>query len=98
MNMIADLAPHPSMLMFTDESAKDEQTQDRRHGWSITNRRCISQVHFVRGQCYLTLPLLTLDGIITYDVIEGSVTAEQFIELIRDMVVSTPIFFSLQYC
>ena len=32
MNAITDLAPHPSMLMFTNESAKDKHTQDRCHG------------------------------------------------------------------
>ena len=31
---IADMVSDPAMLMFTDESAKDERTQDRRNGWS----------------------------------------------------------------
>lgn len=37
MNMIADIAPEPTMLMFTDESAKDEWTQNCHHGWSRKN-------------------------------------------------------------
>lgn len=92
MNMMADLAPDPTMLMFTDESAKDERTQNRRHGWAQKSARCISHVHFVRGQRYSILPLLTLDGIVAHDVIEGSVTAERFLEFLREMVVSATIF------
>ena len=87
MNSIADIAPDPYMLMFTDESAKDERTQTRRHGWARKNTRCVSQVHFVRGQRYSILPLLTLDGILVHDVIEGSVTSDRFLEFLRDMVV-----------
>ena len=95
MNRIADIAPNPEMLMFTDESAKDERTQTRRHGWAPRNTRCVSQVHFVRGQRYSILPLLTLDGIVAHDIIEGSVTADRFLEFLRDMVVSPALFFLL---
>lgn len=92
MNMIVDIAPEPTMLMFTDESAKDEWTQNCHHGWSRKNTQCMTHVYFVCGQCYSILPLLTLDGIITYDIVEGSMTAEWFLEFLRDMVVSDDIF------
>lgn len=87
MNTIAEIAPDPEMLMFTDESAKDERTSVRGMGWSAIGNRCVSRRVFVRGKRFSILPLLTLDGIITYDVIEGSVTADSFITFIRDMVV-----------
>ena len=88
MNLIANIAPDPNMLMFTDDSAKDECTQTRRHGWAPKNTHCVSQVHFVRGQRYSILHLLTLNGIVVHDIIEGSVTAEHFLEFLREMVVS----------
>lgn len=95
MNTIAEIAPDPEMLMFTDESAKDERTSARRTGWSAIGNRCVSRRVFVRGKRFSILPLLTLDGIITYDVIEGSVTADSFIKFIRDMVVRSCLPFTL---
>ena len=88
-NLIGELVLDPHMLMFTDESAKDERTQDRRNGWAPANTRCTSRVHFVRGQRFSILPLLTLEGIITYDIIEGSVTVERFLEFLQEFVVRT---------
>ncbi|KAF8837048.1 hypothetical protein BDN67DRAFT_909949 [Paxillus ammoniavirescens] len=35
---------------------------------------------------YSILPALTLDGIIAYDIIEGSVTGERFIQFLKDHV------------
>ena len=42
---------------------------------------------FVRGQRYLILPVLTIDGIITYDVIPGPVTSARFVEFLRELVI-----------
>ncbi|KAF8833341.1 hypothetical protein BDN67DRAFT_917217, partial [Paxillus ammoniavirescens] len=40
---------------------------------------------------YSILPTLTLDGIIAYDIIEGSVTGEHFIQFLKDhMPFTTP--------
>lgn len=87
LDMISELAPDPEMLMFTDESAKDERTSSRPMGWSNIGDRCVSRRVFVRGKRFSILPLLSLDGIIAYDVIEGSVTADKFLSFIRNMVV-----------
>lgn len=87
MNRIAELAPDPEMLMFTDESAKDERTSARVMGWSPIGDQCVSRRVFVRGKRMSILPLLTLDGIVTYDIIEGSVTADSFLKFVREMVV-----------
>ncbi|KZP19646.1 hypothetical protein FIBSPDRAFT_697513, partial [Athelia psychrophila] len=35
---------------------------------------------------YSILPILTLDGIITYNIIEGSVTSERFLEFLRELL------------
>jgi hypothetical protein len=41
------------------------------------------------------LPVLTLDGIITYDIIPGSVTLAWFLQFLRELVVSTTIYLSI---
>jgi transposase len=87
MNHIGLIAPDPNMLMFMDESAKDERTSGRRYGWSLVGTRCVQRRVFIRGKRYSILPVLTLDGIIAYDIIEGSVTSERFAQFLRDMVV-----------
>lgn len=86
MNSIANIAPDPEMLMFGDEAAKDERTLIRRYGRSRIGMRCIQRKCFVRGKRYSILPILTLDGIITYDIIEGPVTSERFIQFLREHV------------
>ena len=78
------------VLMFTDESAKDERTSARRFGRSKRGECCVSRKFFVRGKRFSIIPILTLDGIITYDIIEGPVTAARFLEFLREMVARTP--------
>jgi DDE superfamily endonuclease len=41
----------------------------------------------VRGKRFSILPILTLDGIIAYDIIEGSVTTEHFVQFLQELVV-----------
>jgi transposase len=94
MNMIASEVPDPEMLMFIDEAAKNKRTAGRARGWALKGKRCIQRRCFVRGQRYSILPVLTLDGIITYDIIEGSVTAALFIKFLREFVVSCSSFTS----
>lgn len=89
MNNIADLVTNPDQLMFGDEAAKDERTSARRRGWSERGSRCVQNKCFVRGRRYSILPILSLDGIIAYDVIEGSVTSERFLQFLRELVVSS---------
>ncbi|KAF8336083.1 hypothetical protein F5887DRAFT_858536, partial [Amanita rubescens] len=42
---------------------------------------------FIRGQRYSILPVLTLDGIITYDVVPGSVNSARFVQFLRELLV-----------
>ena len=88
MNQMADLVKDPNMLMFGDEAAKDERTSVRRRGWSLRGSRCVQRQCFVRGQRYSILPILTLNGIIAYDIIEGSVTSNRFLQFLRELVVN----------
>ena len=80
MNWMADLVENPNMLMFGDEAAMNERTSARRQGWSLRGTRCVQRKRFVCGQLYSILPILTLDGIITYDIIEGLVISDRFLQ------------------
>ena len=95
MNYMAEIVQDPNMLMFGDEAAKDERTCVRKRGWSLRGSRCIQRKCFVRGRRYSILPILTLDGIITYDIIEGSVTSERFVQFLRELVVGSNLLFFL---
>lgn len=88
LHMMGEIAPDPEMLVFLDEAAKNEKTAGRPMGWSLRGTRCAQRRCFVRGKRYSILPALTLDGIITHDIVEGSVTAERFYRFLRDFVVS----------
>ena len=95
MNWIADLVPDPNMLMFGDEVAKDERTSNRRKGWSCQGMRCVQWKCFVQGKRFSVLPILTLDGIIAHNIIEGLVTSEWFVEFLWELVVSADWLFSV---
>jgi len=87
MNKIADDIPNPNMLMFVDEAARNKRTSGRMKGWSVVGKRCVQRRCFSRGERFSILPILTLDGIITYDVIPGSVTSTRFLQFLRELVV-----------
>jgi hypothetical protein len=92
MNKIGAEVPNMDMVMFADQSAKDDRTDGRKRGWSLVGTRCIQRRCFIRGLRYSILPILTLDGIIAYDVIEGSVTSAHFVQFLREMVVGPVTF------
>ena len=81
-----------AMLMFVDESAKDEQMSGWRMGRSSVGTRCVQRRCFVWGQNYSILFVLTLDGLITWDIIEGSVTSEWFVQFLQENVVCHCMF------
>lgn len=78
----------PEQLIFLDESAKDERTSCRQYGYSPRNQAAIKKVVFIRGTRYTLLPALSLDGIISLDIMQGSCTKERFINFILAKVVS----------
>ena len=89
MNQIAEEVPDANMLMFIDEAAKDERMVFRRFGRSKRGIRCITRRRFIRGTRYSIIPVLTLDGIIAYDIVEGPVDTERFVKFLKDQVVSS---------
>jgi hypothetical protein len=87
MNRIADIVPDANMLMFIDEAGKDEHMIGQWKGWSLVGMCCVQHRLFVRRKCYSILPVLTLDGIIAHDVIDGSVNMECFLGFLEEHVV-----------
>jgi hypothetical protein len=78
----------PDQLIFLDESAKDERTPCRKYGYSPRNQAAVKKVVFIRGTRYTLLPALSLDGIISLEIMQGSCTKEQFCNFILAKVVS----------
>jgi len=87
MNVIGETITDPAQLMFIDEAARNKKNTTRKLGWSLRGRRCCQRRCFVRGQRYSILPVLTMDGIITHDILPGSVTSEKFVVFLRENVV-----------
>jgi hypothetical protein len=75
-------------LVFLDKVAKDERTLTRQYGYSMINSRARKSIVFVRGKRYTILPALSLDGIIAFEIIEGSYTKDKFYDFILDHVVT----------
>ncbi|KAF9503359.1 hypothetical protein BS47DRAFT_1309906 [Hydnum rufescens UP504] len=75
------------MLLFTDESSKDDKTVSWRWGYSRIGSRCYSHEPFVRGKHYTILPLLSIDGYLACEVFEGSVTGKMFEKFLLTHVV-----------
>ena len=69
---IGDIAPDPNMLMFIDEAARDRRTSMRKTGYVLLGSQLTVPYHFVHGTRVSILPVLTLDGIIAYDIIPGA--------------------------
>jgi hypothetical protein len=92
MNRIADKVMNPNMLMFVDKAACNKRTSGRPKGWSLVGKRCVQRRYFSHGERFSILPILTLDGIITYDIVPGSVTSEQFLQFLRELVVHILIY------
>ena len=87
MNNIADVITNLNMLMFIDEAACNCHTSGRSKGWSFIGKCCIQHQFFVRGERFSILPVLTIDGIITHDIIPGSINADWFHQFLKELVI-----------
>ncbi len=87
MNRIANEVLNPDMLIFIDKAARNRRASAQAKGWSLVGRRCVQRQHFIHGQRFSILPILTLDGIITYDIIPGSVDSKCFVQFLCELVV-----------
>ncbi|KAE9390843.1 hypothetical protein BT96DRAFT_784319, partial [Gymnopus androsaceus JB14] len=87
MLQMARIAPQEDMLIFIDEAARNRRTSHRRYGLSFRGNHCVQRQYFVRSQRVSILPALTINRIIGYDIIAGSVTATTFIRFLHQHVI-----------
>ncbi|KAF8341501.1 uncharacterized protein EI90DRAFT_2905472 [Cantharellus anzutake] len=73
------------MLICIDESSKDECTVACQWGYAWLGKRCPVRSRFVRGTRYSILPVLGVDGYLAYEVFEGLVTGDRFVEFVISM-------------
>ena len=73
-------------LIFVDESAANERTQDRKYGWGPIGKALIEERPAKRSERWSILPAYTVKGYITWDIVHGSYTAELFDEFIETHV------------
>jgi transposase len=85
----------PEQLGFLDEMSKDERTSFRPRGRSAKGRRAIKKGVFVRGRRFSVEGLLTIDGMISNTVVEGSMTKSMFLEYLETSVVHFVTFLCL---
>ena len=86
-NRIANEVPNPNMLIFIDEAIYNRRVLAWSKGWLLVGRRYVQRQHFICGQRFSILPILTLDGIITYNIILGSINLERFVQFLCKLVV-----------
>jgi hypothetical protein len=79
----------PRQIICIDEAGVDDHTNVRRSGWAPLGQACVRRTSFSQGQKYYILPALSLDGILTLDIFEGSVNLECFIQFLRN----SPVIF-----
>jgi transposase len=77
----------PEQLGFLDEISKDERTSFRTRGRSRRGMHAVQKGVFIRGRCFSATGLLTLDGMISNTVVEGSMTRDLFLEYLEFNVV-----------
>jgi DDE superfamily endonuclease len=73
-------------LVFIDESAANERTSDRKYGWAPIGKTPTESRPFNRSEKWSILPAYTIDGFITWEIRQGSFTAELFEEFIVNKV------------
>lgn len=77
----------PEQLGFLDEYSKDERTSSRRRGRSRKGTRAVKKGVFIRGRRFSVEGLLTLDGMVSNTVVEGSMTRVRFLQYLELEVV-----------
>ncbi|KIJ27476.1 hypothetical protein M422DRAFT_190966, partial [Sphaerobolus stellatus SS14] len=73
-------------LVFVDESATDRRTTYRGRAWAIRGLRAQRKAFFIRGKRFSLLPALSLHGMISLKIVEGSFTATTFAEFIEELL------------
>ena len=70
-------------LIFADESAANERASNRKFGWAPKGITPHEYRLFKRSERWSILPAYTVDGFITWEILQGSFTMELFEEFIK---------------
>lgn len=73
-------------LVFVDESAANERTKDRKHGWAPIGVRPTEKRTQKRSERWSVLPAYTSSGYITHEIYQGSYNTERFNQFIAERV------------
>ena len=87
MNRIAELVTDPAQLMSIDKAAHKSKTSIRKMGWFLKGQQYFQQRIFVCGQRVSILLVPTIQGIMAYNIIPGSVTSACFTSFVQEYVV-----------
>ncbi len=77
----------PEQLVFIDESAVDNRTLTRRWGRSPKGKRAILHTVWVRGKRFSIEGALSVEGLHSYEIHEGSMNAETFNSFVEHTLV-----------
>jgi hypothetical protein len=77
----------PEQLGFLNEVSKDKRTSSWRRGRSRKGTRAVKKGVFVHRCCFSAEGLLTIDGMISNTVVEGSMTRVRFLQYLELEVV-----------
>ena len=77
----------PEQLMFLDESAANEKASDRKYGWAPIGAIASSHELLKYTEKWSILPLYTMDGYVSWDIIQGSYNIELFNEFVKNHVI-----------
>ena len=75
-----------SQLVFIDESAVNERTMDRKTGWAPIGVPAVDIRSIKRTKRWSILPAYTVDGYLTWDLIQDSYKADTFEDFIQNKV------------
>ncbi|KIJ97940.1 hypothetical protein K443DRAFT_79968, partial [Laccaria amethystina LaAM-08-1] len=73
----------PKQLGFIDKYSKDERTSSWRHGRLRKGTCAVKKGVFIRGCRFSVEGLLTIDGMVSNTVVEGSMTRIHFHEYLE---------------
>ena len=77
-----------SQLLFLDESACNERTRDRKYGWAPLGVTPVLYQSIKRSERWSILPVYTSNGMLVWEIIQGSYNMELFIEFVKNRVLA----------
>ena len=75
-------------ILCTNQSYIDDHTGTRQKGYAIRGEECFVPSPFCRGDRYTVNPVLSVDGFIALEIVEGSMDGAKFYDFILLQVVS----------